>query len=173
MPRDNCYLVVCLEDEIRVALSSLNIVAATCYQNVFDSFPRNCQVVSSVSKLLQVGWDLMILLHVHPHCHYKQILNHTACICWLFDLVCERVLVVSFTCKPRPGEAGGAFLSRWASAAGTRQAILGRLNYWPQNKCSSTAHGHFSSSEFSSPKPVTKQHNWPASTSDIFHIMKR
>ena len=30
----------------------------------------------------------------------------------LFDLVCERVLVVSFTCNPRPGEVGGLFVEQ-------------------------------------------------------------
>ena len=41
---------------------------------------------------------------------------------WLFGLVCERVLAVSFTCKPRPSEASVHFLlSSSGSAAGSRQ----------------------------------------------------
>ena len=43
----------------------------------------------------------------------------------LFDLVCERVLVVSFTCNPRPGEVGGLFVELSRRAGNTRP----RLNY--------------------------------------------
>lgn len=55
-------------------------------------------------------------------CEHK----HTASICCLFDLVCERVLAVSFTCKPRPGEAGGAFCGgeRARQAGNTRAPQL-------------------------------------------------
>ena len=45
----------------------------------------------------------------------------------LFDLVCERVLAVSFTCNPRPAEVGGLFVE--LSSQCGRQAIPGRLNY--------------------------------------------
>ena len=43
----------------------------------------------------------------------------------LFDLVCERVLVVSFTCNPRPAEVGGLFVELSRQAGNTRP----RLNY--------------------------------------------
>ena len=71
------------------------------------SLCRICIGLSSNFDCVFTFSDLMIP-HVNPHVAGTNT-NHT--ICWMFDLVCEHVLAVSFTCKPRPGEAGGAFLS--------------------------------------------------------------
>lgn len=66
------FMVICLVDEIRVTMFSLNIVAAVCYGFVWMSlslcagFALICQVVASVSRLLQVVRDL-IIPHVNPH----------------------------------------------------------------------------------------------------------
>ena len=118
------FMVICLVDEIRVTQHCCCCLLWICL-DVFVSLCRICINLSSCRECVSTftgGQRPNYSSCESSCCEHK----HTASICCLFDLVCERVLAVSFTCKPRPGEAGGAFCGgeRARQAGNTRAPQL-------------------------------------------------